>query len=246
MQDLEFMIEKVPILLNALPATLKILAISVGIALIIGIILTYAKLSKNRIVRSLAALYISFMRGTPMIVQILLSFIGIPLILGALGISTQGWDNMIYAIFSFSLNEAAFYAEIFRSAYLDIDKGQIEAGESIGMTKFQIFRRIIFPQAAASALPNTTNMTIELMKNTSLGMAIGVVDIMGMAKQVSYNSYGVGQTQIFIVVAFLYWILGLIFMVISSLVTKRLNRCNDPIIRKKRFTWDMLTKGGRI
>lgn len=234
MEMLQVMLKKIPIILNALPATLEMLFLSVVIALIIGMLLTYAKVGKNKITKYIAVIYISFMRGTPMIVQVLLAFIGIPLLLNKFGIQTKGWSNMIYAIMAFSLNEAAFFAEIFRSAYLDVDKGQIEAGKSIGMTDVQIFKRIIFPQAAASALPNTTNMIIELMKNTSLGMAIGVVDLMGMAKQISYNNYGVGQTETFIITAFLYWIMASILIVISSMITARLNRCNNPsIVRKK-------------
>ena len=172
----------------------------------------------------------------------------LPIILKALpttldmGIVTIGWNNMIYAITAFSLNEAAFFAEIFRSAYLDIDKGQIEAGESIGMTRMQIFRRIILPQAAATALPNTTNMIIELMKYTSLGLAIGVVDMLGMAKQVSYNSYGIGQTEIFIVTGAVYWIMGVIMMTISNKLTKRLNRCNEPTITERKSIWNKFNR----
>ncbi|EDK34079.1 Hypothetical protein CKL_2067 [Clostridium kluyveri DSM 555] len=233
-EKLEFMISKMPIILNALPITLEILFFSVVIALVVGMILTYAKVGKNKVVRCIASIYISFMRGTPMIVQLLLAFIGIPLILDSFGISTANWNNIIYAIIAFSLNEAAFFAEIFRSAYLDIDKGQIEAGQSIGMTKFQTFRRIIFVQVAAKALPNTTNMIIELMKNTSLGIAIGVTDLMGMAKQISYNNYGVGQTETFIVAAFIYWIMGLILTIVSSNITARLNRYNNPVLANRK------------
>lgn len=243
METLEFMLSKVPVILSALPTTLEMLVYSVVIAVVIGILLTWAKIGRHRIIRFIANMYTSFMRGTPMIVQVLLAFIGIPLILKSIGVSTQGWNNIIYAIAAFSLNEAAFFSEIFRGAYLDIEAGQIEAGESMGMTDFQIFRRIIFPQAAAIALPNTTNMIIELMKNTSLGMAIGVVDMMGMAKQVSYNSYGVGQTETFMVAGVLYWILGLIFMIISNVVTKRLNRCNSPVLIKNKINWQRLING---
>lgn len=234
MGKLEFMASKMTIVLSALPITVEILFLSVAIALVIGMILTYAKVGKNKIAKFIANVYISFMRGTPMIVQLLLAFIGIPLMLNSFGIETSGWNNMIYAIISFSLNEAAFFAEIFRSAYLDIDKGQIEAGESIGMTKLQVFTRIIFAQAAAKALPNTVNMIIELMKNTSLGIAIGVTDLMGKAVQISYNNYGVGQTEVFIVAGFIYWIMGVILTVISSNVTARLNKCNSPILINKK------------
>lgn len=107
MEKLEFMISKMPIILNALPITLEILFFSVVIALVV-MILTYAKVGKNKVVRCIASIYISFMRGTPMIVQLLLAFIGIPLILDSFGISTANWNNIIYAIIAFSLNEAAF------------------------------------------------------------------------------------------------------------------------------------------
>lgn len=242
MEKLEFMIEKLPVILKALPETLEMLFISVFIAFFLGMLLAYAKVSKNIIARGISSVYISLMRGTPMIVQILLAFICIPLILRDLGVSTIGWNNMIYAIIAFSLNEAAFFAEIFRAAYLDIDKGQIEAGESIGMSKLQIFKRIILPQASAKALPNTTNMIIELMKNTSVGMAIGVVDMMGMAKQISYNNYGIGQTETFIIVGIIYWIMGLILIVISNYFTKKLNRSNSPMIIEKRKFSDYFVK----
>lgn len=234
---MQIAIQKLPVLLGALPVTFYILFLSVAIALVLGILLTGMKLSRRAVPRAVGSVYISFMRGTPMIAQILIAFIGIPVILReCFGYNTAGWSNMVYAVVAFSMNEAAFFSEIFRSAYLAIDKGQIEAAQSLGMSRLQIFRRVILPQAAASALPNTTNMIIELMKNTSVGLAIGVVDLMGMAKQVSYNTMGVGQTPIFIEVAVLYWLIGVIFMAVSGAVTRRLNRCDQPLHKTGRGT----------
>ncbi len=243
---MQIVLEKLPVLFSALPLTFELLFLSVAIAFVLALLLTAAKLSSHKVLRGFASVYISFMRGTPMIAQILITFIGIPILFREVfGISTAGWNNMVYAVVAFSLNEAAFFAEIFRSAYLAIDRGQMEAGQSIGMNRWQVFRRIIFPQAAASALPNTTNMVIELMKNTSLGMAIGVVDLMGMAKQVSYNTMGVGQTSIFLAVAVLYWLIGIVFMVISSKVTQHLNRWNSPNAPvKKRWRMAKRATGG--
>ena len=226
---MQIAIEKLPVLLGALPTTFFILIVSVAIALVFGTVLTMMKLSRYRVVRGVASVYISFMRGTPMVAQLLIAFIGLPLLLReSFGIAMSGSTNMTCAIIAFSLNESAFFAEIFRSAYLAIDHGQIEAAESIGMNKVQVFLHVTLPQTAMSALPNTTNMIIELMKNTSVGLAIGVVDLMGMAKQVSYNTMGVGQTPIYLETAVLYWIIGVIMMALSSVVTKRLNRCDEP------------------
>ena len=179
-----------------------------------------------------------------MIVQVLIVFIALPMILKSFGISTGGWNNMIYAVIAFSMNEAAFFAEIFRSAYLAINKGQIEAGQSMGMSEIQVFRRIIFPQAAASALPNTTNMIIELMKNTSLGLAIGVIDMMGKANQLALNQYGVGQLEIFLMVAILFWLLGLLFMVISNYITLHLNKGTAQPVEKRPGFFKKYAKNG--
>ncbi|MFT8361995.1 MAG: amino acid ABC transporter permease [Sporolactobacillus sp.] len=227
MKSVDFMLNQVPLLMKSLPVTLEILVLSVIIALILGILLTYAKIGSNKWLSSLASLYISFMRGTPMLVQLLLVFVGLPLLLGSMGLSTDSWNTIIYAIIAFSLNEAAFFSEIFRAAFRAIDKGQIEAGESIGLTSWQIFWIVILPQTAARALPNTTNMIIELLKNTSLGLAIGVTDILAQAKQLSSLNYGVGQSEIFIVAALMYWMLSVILTTISHHIYIRLNRFNS-------------------
>lgn len=234
---MQIAIEKLPVLLGALPTTFYILFVSVAVALVLGAALTMLKLSRHTVPRVAATVYISFMRGTPMVAQVLIAFIGIPILMRTwFGMATTGSTNLFCAVIAFSLNEAAFFAEIFRSAYLAIDKGQIEAAQSIGMSRVQTFWRVILPQTAMSALPNTTNMIIELMKNTSVGLAIGVVDLMGMAKQVSYNTMGVGQTPIFLETAVLYWLIGIVFMAVSGKVTAHLNRCDRQTATVRRRT----------
>ena len=215
-----------PVLLRALPATFEMLFISVLAALVLGFFLAWGKISKNPFARTFSSVFISFMRGTPMMVQILLIFILVPMYAYSHGIDTGAWDPIVYAIVSFSLNEAAFFAEIFRSAYASLDYGQIEAAQSLGMSRIQVFGRVILPQAAARALPNTTNMTLELMKNTSIASVIGVYDILGKAQQMAKNSYGVGQFELYIEVALIFWIIGLIILTGSNAVTARMNRGN--------------------
>ncbi|MFT8888670.1 MAG: amino acid ABC transporter permease [Ethanoligenens sp.] len=233
MRALRTISDNLPALIVSLPVTFFVLFVSVAIALLLGLLLALQKMSRNPAARIISSVYISFMRGTPMVVQILIVFISVPLLLNNFGISTDGWNNMIYAIFAFSLNEAAFFAEIFRSAYTAIDKGQIEAAQSVGMSKSQVFLHVILPQGSAFALPNTTNMIIELMKNTSLGLAIGVVDLMGQAKQISLNNYGVGQTEVFVAAAVMYWIITAILLTVSHSITKWLNRCENATVQLK-------------
>lgn len=240
---MQLALEKLPSLLGALPTTFFILFVSVVAALMLAIVLTMMKVSRHRVIRAIASVYISLMRGTPMVAQVLIAFIGIPLLMRAwFGMAATSSTNMFCAILAFSLNEAAFFAEIFRSSYLAIDRGQIEAAESIGMSQTQIFRRVILPQTAMSALPNTTNMIIELMKNTSIGLAIGVVDLMGMAKQISYNTMGVGQTSIYLETAVIYWLIGVVFLALSNRITRWLNRCDQPTPKTRRRIFSK--KGG--
>lgn len=236
MNSLEIMKQYLLPLLGALPTTLYLLFTSVLIALVLGFLLTWAKIGKIHILRGIANLFISFMRGTPMMVQVLLTFILVPLIAFQNGVDTSKWDPINYAIVAFGLNEAAFFAEIFRSAYLSLDHGQIEAAESLGMSRMQVFRRVILPQGAAAALPNTTNMTLELMKNTSIAMVIGVYDIMGKAVQLGKNNYGVGQEELYFEVAVAFWVLGLIIQAISNNASDRLNKGNASYRRKRIFS----------
>lgn len=235
MKSLEVMKEYFPVLLKALPMTFYLLFASVFISVVLALLLTWARISRHRVINMIAGIYVSFMRGTPMMVQLLIIFIFIPMLFRELGISTSSWNNSVYAVIAFSLNMAAFFCEIFRSAYLSIERGQIEAAESLGMNSIQTFFRVILPQAAASALPNTTNMTIELMKNTSIAMAIGVYDIMGKGVQLAKNNYGIGQKEIFILIAVMFWIIGLIFLVLSNYVTGKLNKGNPNYKKKKLF-----------
>ena len=226
LKSLKIMQQYFPALMSALPATMQLLIISVVIALFLGLLLAWARLSKNMAASLISYVIISFMRGTPMMVQLLLIFILIPLIAYSNGIDTSSLSPSVYAIISFSINEACFFAEIFRSAYQSIDSGQMEAASSLGMGRMQIFRRVILPQGAIAALPNTSNMIIELMKNTSIASVIGVYDILGKAAQLGKNNYGRGQLELYIEAGIIFWILGLIILFISNLIQERISRCD--------------------
>ncbi len=226
LKSLKIMQQYFPALMSALPATMQLLIISVVIALFLGLLLAWARLSKNMAASLISYVIISFMRGTPMMVQLLLIFILIPLIAYSNGIDTSSLSPSVYAIISFSINEACFFAEIFRSAYQSIDSGQMEAASSLGMGRMQIFRRVILPQGAIAALPNTSNMIIELMKNTSIASVIGVYDILGKAAQLGKNNYGRGQLELYIEAGIMFWILRLIILFISNLIQERISRCD--------------------
>ncbi|BBI33306.1 amino acid ABC transporter permease [Cohnella abietis] len=203
----EYILEVIPKLLKALPFTLVIVALSLAFGLLLALLLTAARLGSSRILRLLATWYISFIRGTPALVQLFLVFYGLPQVVKLIGIDINSWDKAIFAIITFSLNGSAFLSEIMRSSYLAVDRGQQEAAFSVGMTSMQAFRRIMLPQAFAVALPNLGNSAISLIKETSLAFTIGVVDIMGRAQIISIRSNGVNQLELYIAIALIYWVL---------------------------------------
>lgn len=229
MENIRIIIASIPKLLTVVPISLAILAVSVAIGSVIGLGLTLVRLGNHPFPKLLASIYISFMRGTPLLIQLFLAFFGIPAVLKQFGVTTSGWQNEIFAVIAFSLNLGAFLSEIFRSAYLSVDRGQIEAAHSIGMNDQQTLVRVIFPQALLVALPNMSNMIIDLLKNTSLAFSIGVVDIMGKGSQLAAAAFGVGQLGIFLSVALLYIIICTIMEKGFHLLERSLSKGLNPI-----------------
>lgn len=232
MNSFEIIWNYMPALMQAMPTTLYLLVVSVIAATILGFFLAWAKLSKHVVARVLSGVYISFMRGTPMMVQVLLIFILIPVIAYDNGIDTGSWSPSVYALVAYSMNLAAFFAEIFRSAYMAIDYKQIEAAQSLGMSRVQTFRRVILSQGAVTALPNLTNMSLEQMKNISIASVIGVYDILGRAQQLAKNNYGLGQLELYLTVGVIFWIMGLLILSFSNIATARLNKGNPMTSRR--------------
>lgn len=218
-----------PFVIQALHITVYVLLMSAVLGILLGILYTLGKLSKNKVVNGISSVLVSFFRGVPMPALLFLIFFGVPEIVSIFGVNANRWSAEVFAIISFTLNSSAFFEEIFRSAYLSIEKGQIEAGQSIGMTRIQVFRRIILPQAAVSALPNLSNMIIELLKNTALAFSVGVVDMMGKADQYSAANYGIGQAWIYLATGIIYWVLTIIIDYAFKLINKRIDKGRHPI-----------------
>lgn len=193
--------------LRAVPVTFQITAVSLALALPLGFGMALARIYRIRIAGELSALYISFIRGTPMVLQILIVYSLLPSLLNA-AVKSRGWalnvfdlNPIIYAYAVFALNNAAALAELFRSGLSSVDKGQHEAALATGLSPAQSFTRIIIPQALVSALPNICNLTITLIKNTSLAFIMTVKDITAIAKiEASYGyNYVEAYVDIFII-----------------------------------------------
>jgi ABC-type amino acid transport system permease subunit len=142
------------------------------------------------------------------------------------------------------LNTSAYLSEIMRASVLSVEKGQIEAALSVGLSNFQMFRRILFPQAFKVALPNLGSLAIDLLKDSSLAFSIGVVDIMGKARVLSAQNYGVFQTQSFLTAASIYWLMCLVLEKAVAVLEKKIGRGQTEIGSEKiRMAW---FKGGRL
>ena len=164
----------------------------------LGSILSLLKLSKVRILRWIATIYIEVVRGTPMMVQIAIVYFGSYVLFGV------NMDGFVAALIAVSLNSAAYVAEIIRSGIQSIDAGQTEASRSLGMSSGQTMRYIILPQAIKNILPTFGNEFVTLIKETAVASTIGVADLMYASKIVQSTSY---QPFIpLIIVAIIYFI----------------------------------------
>ena len=134
---------------------------------VLGILLSQILLRRIPVLRQIARLFISFIRDTPLLVQMMLCYYGFPGILSLIGIDANRWDRLIFAFLAYGLNQAGFLAEMFRGATEAVPIEQTEAAISVGMTRFQTFRRIIFPQMLHIVLPAFGNDFVGLFQGTS-------------------------------------------------------------------------------
>ncbi|NLM78959.1 MAG: amino acid ABC transporter permease [Ruminococcaceae bacterium] len=208
--DFDYMFRSFPEILRQAPVTLLISVGSMAIGLVIGLITALLKIYKIPVLSWIATFYVSFTRGTPLLVQIYLSYYGIPKILAFMniGLNIGQVPSIVFIYVAYSLNVGAYLSESIRSAIQAIDKGQVEAAYSVGMSKVQSMFRIIIPQAVTIALPNFGNSFIGLMKDTSLAFIIGVVEIMAQAKIVGARS--LRFFEVYINSAIIYWVICLI------------------------------------
>jgi L-cystine transport system permease protein len=226
--DYDFMAAVVPELLAAVPLTLQITVVSLFLALAVGLATALLRLYQVPVLKQLAALYVSFTRGTPLLVQIYLSYYGLPKVLDHLqgrygwALDVSGIPAIAYIYFAFTLNVGAYSSETIRAAILSVDKGQLEAALAIGMTRLQAMRRIVLPQALTVALPSFGNTAIALVKDTSLAFLVSVIELMGRAKIL--GARGLQFFEVYIVVAFIYWGICLLIERLVAALERRVRR----------------------
>ncbi len=207
--DLAYLYSTFLLALGGLPATLGICAATLLLSLPLGFVLALVGIYRVRLLRRLASLYVSFARGTPVVLQILVVYSLLPSLANAIAVKA-GWSVDIfslnpawYAIAVFSFNTTAVLTEIVRSAILTVDRGQLEAALASGLSTRQAYSRIVMPQALLVALPNLCNATINLIKGTSLAFLMAVRDVTAIAKIEAARSYNYIESYLAIFVIYL-------------------------------------------
>lgn len=226
--DFDYMIHSLPAILAHLPVTLLIAIVSMLLGIVLGLITALVRMYKVPFLGRLFAVYVSFIRGTPLLVQLYLVFYGIPKIIYYLQTEKhflQQFDvNSVapeyFALFAFSINLGAYLSETIRSAIASVDQGQFEAADALGLSKTQTMLKIVLPQAAVVALPNIGNTLISTIKDTSLVFVLGVVDIMGQAKIM--GARGLAFFEVYVGVALIYWLVCILIEVLLVRLEKRI------------------------
>lgn len=220
--DLNYIVNTFLVTLKGIPITLTIMVVAILLSFIPALLLALGQIYKVRGVRTFSVVYLAFIRATPPILLILFFYSLFPSLLNqifkSLGsqVDVFKFNPLYYAFIIYSLMTTGSLSEILRSAILTVDKGQLEAAQAIGLTNFQAYRRIVFPQALRSALPNLANLVINLVKGTSLVFVMTVKDITALAKVEASHSYQYSESYLVIFVIYLI-ICGLIQWIFRSL-----------------------------
>ena len=220
--DLNYIVNTFLVTLKGIPVTLIIMIVAILLSFIPALLLALGQIYKVRGVRTFSVVYLAFIRATPPILLILFFYSLFPSLLNqifkSLGsqVDVFKFNPLYYAFIIYSLMTTGSLSEILRSAILTVDKGQLEAAQAIGLTNFQAYRRIVFPQALRSALPNLANLVINLVKGTSLVFVMTVKDITALAKIEASHSYQYSESYLVIFVIYLI-ICGLIQWIFRGL-----------------------------
>ena len=203
-----FAVEHLPGILVALPVTLGMWALAITMGAMLGIVLATARLYGGRVVYALATGYVEVFRGTPLLVQMLFIYLGLP----EIGITLDPFPAAVLAI---GLNSAAYQAEYFRGAIRSIPRGQMAAARAMGMSQMQGLRWILLPQALRRVIPQWSNEAIMELKYTSIAYVIGVTEITARAERIGYTTFQF--FEVFLLLAAVYVVLtGIVAQVLQQ------------------------------
>ena len=204
-------------LAGGMVVSVEIFVVTLLFSLPLGLLICFGRMSKNPVIRGIVSAYISVMRGTPLMLQLMVVYFG-PYFIFGIRIS-MGY-SLIAVFIAFSINYAAYFAEIYRGGIESISVGQYEAAKILGYSKAQTFFRIILPQVFKRILPSVTNEVITLVKDTSLAFVLTVTEMFTIAKQIAAAQASVMPLM---AAGVFYYIFNLVVAVVMEHVEKKLN-----------------------
>ncbi len=213
--DIQLVLDSLPLLGLGALVTIEISAVAVALGVMIGLFVGIAELSRYGWLRIPAKVYVDFIRGTPLLVQIFIIYFALPVIIGA------RIEPFVAAVCACSINSGAYVAEIFRAGIQSIDKGQTEAGRSLGMSWSQTMINVIIPQAFRRIIPQLGNEFIAMLKDSSLVSVIGFEELTRKGQLIIASTYG--SLEIWTTVAIIYLIMTLSISRFVSYLEKRYN-----------------------
>lgn len=212
--DFEQVFKNIPELLAYLPITLELALLSMAMGLVLGLLIAIIKMKRIPVLRQIAAVYVSLIRGTPVLVQLYIVYFGVPMFLKYLNqtygtnLAVANIPGFVYAVLALGFNSSAFSSEMIRSALMSVSKGQIEAANALGMTYGQALRRVILPSALTVALPTIGNSLISAIKGTSLAFTCAVVEMTARGKIIGGRNYR--NFEVYVSLAIIYWIVTVV------------------------------------
>lgn len=220
--NVELVFERIPKLLKYLPITLELTFASMVIALFLGLLIAIIRVKQIKVLNQIAYAYLSLIRGTPLIIQLYISYYGIPAILRIINPQSDitTISGVVYAFIALGIYESAFTSETIRAAIQAVDRDEIEAATAMGMNYGQILRRVIIPSALEIAVPGLINSFIGLMKGTSLASAAGVVEITYQNAILSGRDYR--YLEGYVALAIIYWVLTFVLERVQKIVEEKI------------------------
>ncbi|AKG05675.1 cysteine ABC transporter permease [Salimicrobium jeotgali] len=207
-----------PLMRGVLTYTIPLSLLSFFIGLVLAIVTALSRLSGIALLSGAARVYVSIIRGTPLLVQLFIVYFG----LGNLGVEFLKFEPFTGALIAFSLNTGAYASETIRASILSVNKGQWEAASSIGMSYMQSLRRVILPQAARVSIPPLSNSFIGLVKETSLASTILVSEMFRKAQEIVATTYT--PLLLYIEAAAIYWAICFVLSLIQGGIENKMNR----------------------
>lgn len=211
----EFLLKYYPFYIEGIKVTLLLALLTIIFGTLLGLIICIFKISKYKILRAIASIYIEIIRGTPLLVQLIIIHYGFRINI----------TEITSATIALSINSAAYIAEIIRAGIVSVNKGQMEAARSLGMNHFQSMKLIIIPQAIKNILPALANEFVVLIKESAIVSYIGLADIMYKANQIRSLTYL--TLEPLLVAALIYFVITFTISKFIHYFERKLNKDND-------------------